>query len=721
MLLLLLLALAAARPLDKAAWGANDITTVHVVQGCHLDVGFADSAAGIINRWFTEHFPNAIKVADQLRKDTRNNARLMFTAQSYVVSLYLDCPPGMGLKCPTQDEVTAFRAAVQRGDITWHAFPFNAELELYDPVMVDEGVALTHRIDAEFGLPPKFTLSQRDVPGTTVASIPILRRNGVQAITVGVNTASAYPEVPKIFNWKYPGTGDTLFAMWHPRGYGGYTAAEAVIVPGLTHAMVTDWNGDNAGPYSALEYQKHFLDIQKEFPNAQIVASTFDNFTKLLADYADNIPTLTCEIGDTWIYGCPSDPRKLATMRAFNRAWASYLGSGGQRDAVYLNATRLALKNGEHTWGRDVKSNLKDNDHWANAAFESARVGPNRAQYEILEQSWWEQRAWGIDYAIQALANARHPLLPFVQRELAGLIPQPISPASSGYSPEANHSRVFTTPGYLIRFNSTTGAVDMLQDTRSGKTYAVPGNELFALVYRTYSQADYVQFIHDYMNLTSPPDWALHDFGKPGDNVSLHAFFSTKLLELWTRPGPAGSISFLVRMVITGDAFTNLGGPQDIWLQLDVPASSDAQLTASISVFNKTATRLPEALFLQFNPVGGARGGWYAQKLGGKVDLSTVVDGGSKHMHGIDTTLTYTHPDHSLTVRSYDAGIINVGVPDALPTPVDHAPDTSVGAGLVLWDNLWGTNYVMWWPYRRDGADVPGEENAIFRMELILS
>ena len=51
--------------------------------------------------------------------------------------------------------------------------------------------------DASFGLPPKMTLSQRDVPGTTRAAISVLRRNGVQAITVGVNTASAYPEVPK--------------------------------------------------------------------------------------------------------------------------------------------------------------------------------------------------------------------------------------------------------------------------------------------------------------------------------------------------------------------------------------------------------------------------------------------------------------------------------------------------------------------------------------------
>ena len=38
-------------------------------------------------------------------------------------------------------------------------------------------------------------------------------------------------------------------------------------------------------------------------------------------------------------------------------------------DEVLWNATRFALKNGEHTWGKDVKSNLKDNSNWTNPDF----------------------------------------------------------------------------------------------------------------------------------------------------------------------------------------------------------------------------------------------------------------------------------------------------------------------------------------------------------------
>ena len=35
-----------------------------------------------------------------------------------------------------------------------------------------------------------------------------------------------------------------------------------------------------------------------------------------------------------------------------------------------------------------------------------------------------------------------------------------------------------------------------------------------------------------------------------------------------------------------------------------------------------------------------------------------------------------------------------------LHAPANATSDTAAhGASFVLWDNLWGTNYVMWWPF----------------------
>ena len=77
------------------------------------------------------------------------------------------------------------------------------------------------------------------------------------------------------------------------------------------------------------------------------------------------------EVGDTWIYGVPSDPQKVSRMKVINSAYTALdekgeLESMLSNDAVLRNATRFALKLGEHTWGKDVKSNLHDNYSWKN-------------------------------------------------------------------------------------------------------------------------------------------------------------------------------------------------------------------------------------------------------------------------------------------------------------------------------------------------------------------
>lgn len=47
-----------------------------------------------------------------------------------------------------------------RGDIYWHALPFNGQLEFFDVSLLEFAVQLTHELDIKFGLPPKRTMSQ---------------------------------------------------------------------------------------------------------------------------------------------------------------------------------------------------------------------------------------------------------------------------------------------------------------------------------------------------------------------------------------------------------------------------------------------------------------------------------------------------------------------------------------------------------------------------------
>lgn len=66
-------------------------------------------------------------------------------------------------------------------------------------------------------------------------------------------------------------------------------------------------------------------------------------------------------------------------------------------------------------------------------------------------------------------------------------------------------------------------------------------------------------------------------------------------------------------------------------LQVDVPATSGAAVNISISVLNKTTTRLPEAMFLTFNPPEVTDA--VLDKLGEPVNTNDIISGGSQKLH----------------------------------------------------------------------------------------
>lgn len=87
--------------------------------------------------------------------------------------------------------------------------------------------------------------------------------------------------------------------------------------------------------------------------------------TSSLAQSAEaDLPTPPLALSLAHVRACTG--LQVSRMRVMNRAWAGVaaaapggdIGAALAADAVLRNATRFALKNGEHTWGRDVKSNL---------------------------------------------------------------------------------------------------------------------------------------------------------------------------------------------------------------------------------------------------------------------------------------------------------------------------------------------------------------------------
>ena len=134
--------------------------------------------------------------------------------------------------------------------------------------------------------------------------------------------------------------------MYHPGGYGGLSKSDCVIVPDCSHALAFAFRGDNTGPPNVTEVISVYSQLRGEFPDARIVASTLDNFVSELEKVKNELPIVTTEFGDSWIYGVASDPKKLAQYREIARLREECLRDMecDENNESFKNFTRFLLK-----------------------------------------------------------------------------------------------------------------------------------------------------------------------------------------------------------------------------------------------------------------------------------------------------------------------------------------------------------------------------------------
>lgn len=695
-------------PCFYSSGNAVPITHVHVIQSAHFDAGFKYTIQEVLAlHWYT-HFPRAreLGLAIEANQTLSRDIGLQFMTQCWILEIFFNCPPNVpALICPTQEQQTNMTDTINRDWINWHAFPFNSELELHDAGILAAGVNMCHALDDRFGKARKATLSQRDVPGTTRAAIGPLLDSNVTTISIGVNGASTPPFVPRAFIWRDTATGRQIPTLLHPFGYGGITYEDAIILPGLSHTLVVDWRGDNMGPPDNVgEIVSDFEAIRNAFPGAAVFSSTFDNFTHFLYNESVQslLPVVTSELGDTWIHGSGSDPIRSAFFRRGSALYTACSASGDcvLTDPRISNFTSKLLKCGEHTWGLDIKTFLHDSTHWTNEELQS-QLTNNNSGFITVNTSWTEQRLWCIDMAIEALAD--HMLAPLVSAALADLrttSSQEPSPVALGFTPLLPGTLV-STGRWSLSFDNKGALSTLIDKDAGGEMWASPqdGTSLLWPHYLTMSSDDYANFTAGEPNGYYPlpgaaPSWYLLDFGKP--NVSSanpqHFAMPATLSSLWSKASSSpGVTSFLIETTFNDVLHTYYGAPETMWMRLDVPTGTGAGgINITFELFNKTATRLPEGLFIRFN--ASASDGWRVTKVGAEVDPFDVVEGGNHHCHGA-TGVTAMSGNARLTLSSDSASLVSVGEPSALPAPVwrnSSSPDD--GMSFLLVDNTWGTN-----------------------------
>ena len=118
--------------------------------------------------------------------------------------------------------------------------------------------------------------------------------------------------------------------------------------------------------------------------------------------------------------------------------------------------------------------------------------------------------------------------------------------------------------------------------------------------------------------------------------------------------------------------------------------------------FNKPANRIAEAFWFGFNPIANGR---KISKLSTLIDPQHVVSKGNRNLHATDKGVFW----NELSIEPVDSAIVSPQKPCVLDYP-NEIPTEKDGVYFGLYNNLWGTNFPMWYG-----------EDARFRFKLTLN
>lgn len=76
-----------------------------------------------------------------------------------------------------------------------------------------------------------------------------------------------------------------------------------------------NFNRDNHGAHPYEKVKAIYADLHKRYPKARLIASSFNEIAEELIAMQDQLPVVTSEIGDTWIYGYGSAPIRMGKIQ----------------------------------------------------------------------------------------------------------------------------------------------------------------------------------------------------------------------------------------------------------------------------------------------------------------------------------------------------------------------------------------------------------------------
>ncbi len=662
------------------------IERVLVVSKTHLDVGFTDLAELVRRRYLEDFFPRALAAAEELRA-RGGPERLRWTTGSWILT--------EALEAAGRQQRARLDAAIEAGELCWHALPFTLHTELCERSLLEHGLTLSRDLDRRYGRRTR-AAKATDVPGHTRGLVSVLAEAGVDLLHVGVNPAAPAPSVPERFRWRdeaatAAGPAPELRVMYQPGGYGAIQ-----VVPGTATAVAVDLTGDNLGPPTAQDVLASFAALRRRFPDATVEAATFDDVAEVMAAADPELPVVTAEIGDTWIHGVASDPTKTGAFLSLCRERRRWLDEGlatAAEPALAAASTRLLLV-AEHTWGLDQKAHWPEEGSWSAGELATLRDEPRTARFE---SSWAEQRAY-LDGFVDALASGGRGDLGDAAREVLTAEARAAGPVVVGAGAPLRAGEP-TRIGDLEVTLDGNGAVTGLRRAGGGPTLAEPGRPLGQFWLRTFDAGDYERWFASYNGGCTPEDewWARWDNTKPGLERS-----AAQSRHWSARLGSARVGELEGRPAVVADLVFDIG-PDD---PVAVPGhtqfvvavgDADDEVRLELRWSDLAAARWPVAWWWSFDPAVPAPEDWTMTKLGESVSPLDVVEGGGRTLHAVEEV---RHPGGggapAVELRPLHAPLVSPGEPSQLTWAPGEPIDLSGGWHWLVHANLWGTNFPMW-------------------------
>jgi len=639
--------------------------TVLVVFKTHLDVGFTDLAKNVLKRYFNDFVINAVKTSDWYRE--QNNGRnYVWTVGSWLIYEYLE------KASPAKRKF--LEAAIGRGDIAWHGLPFTTHSELADASLFRYGVSLSTELDRRFG---RTTIAAKmtDVPGHTRGIIAPLVDVGIKFLHIGVNPASSVPDVPLLFRW-VNSAGQSIIVMYQ-LDYGMTSTLPSS--PLIMHLAVT---GDNLGPHTPEQAETVFADLTQRYPEYKIRSGTLNEVAAEIIMRNPDLPVITGEIGDTWIHGVGSDPLKVSRFKRLCRLRQKWENENISIANIpeFKNFSRKLLQVIEHTWGMDEKTWLPGEKR---AVGEALKTMQKSQPAQKFNASWREKR----NLLTEAIATLQTPV--WRQQANDAIADNvPAKPSYLGAKAFSIDDFTIATAHFRVKFHPVTGALNFLQRQDQPYLWFDEQHQGALFSVDNYGYADYERFMSQY--LRRRPDWAILDFSKPFLAQNTRSQHGIPVITQAYCSSDTEAENFIFELQLP-----RLHGiPKKLYLEYSFLYARPA-IEVTLQWFDKKAARMPHAFWLSFVPCLNHDFLWQMRKMGENISPTEVISRGGRTLHAIDDYATYGNSSQSMKITSYDAPLMASGQPSLLDFH-NHLPDMSGGVHFNLYNNIWGTNFPMW-------------------------